>query len=151
MNQQQEEKKSGPPITLKVISADRVALDCRADMVVLPGKEGDLTVLPEHFPLISHLDIGVVQYEIEGEMHYCFVNGGAAQIGNDEVVVVTSSAEKDSDIDFGRVGETLNRARQKTKSPVDEKEALRARSAIRRAESRLEIQSLLKQKQEEQV
>ncbi len=117
--------------------------------MVLPGSEGDLTILPDHFPLITHLNIGIIEYHDQEEVNYCFVNGGMAQVGADKITVIASSAEKDTEIDFGRAQVALERAQRHLKSPADEKEALQARSAVRRAAARLEIKSLLKQKQEE--
>jgi len=149
MTRPQEEQKTRPRLLLEVISADKTVLSQKVDRVVLPGAEGDLTVLPDHFPLISHLNIGIVEYYDEDEVIYCFVNGGVAQVGADKVIVVTPSAEIDTEIDLSRAQAALERARKKLKSPANEKQAFWARSATRRADVRLEVKSLLKQKQEE--
>ena len=43
-----------------IAKVDEIYFDGEADSVTLPGAEGEMTVLPEHEPLITTLKAGVI-------------------------------------------------------------------------------------------
>jgi len=146
----QQEQRELNRIHLEVASPDGKVLEAEADYVVLPGIAGQMTIYPDHFPLITHLDIGMVEYWADDQARYCFVKGGVAQVGNDRVTVLSSAGEDEADIDFDRARAALKRADEKLKSATDEKLTRRFRESTLRASARLEIERLVKQRQEEQ-
>lgn len=68
-------------LQFSLVSPEKVLLDQPVSMVVIPGREGDIGVLPGHAPLLTLLRPGVVTvYEEEKVIVKIFVNGGFAEV-----------------------------------------------------------------------
>ena len=52
---------------LEVVTPSRKVLEAAVESVTLPGSEGELGILPEHIPLVTTLDTGVLSYSSKGE------------------------------------------------------------------------------------
>ncbi len=64
-----------------LVSPEKILYEKDVSMVVIPGEEGDIGVLPYHAPLLTLLRPGVVTVYEEGKIGVkIFVNGGFAQI-----------------------------------------------------------------------
>ncbi len=90
------------PVSLEIVSPERLLVSQSVDMVVIPGSEGDIGVLPEHSPMITLLRGGeVILYEGERPTARYFVTGGFAEVTGERVTILADTAEPSS---------TLNRA-----------------------------------------
>ena len=138
-------------VKLEVASPNGKVLETEAAYVVLPGIAGQMNIYPDHFPLITHLDVGIVEYHDEDQTRYCFVKGGVAQVGNDRITVLSPASEDEVDIDHPRAQAALERARKKLSSSTGEKELKRYSGSAARAEARIEIEMLVKKRQEDQL
>ena len=147
----EQEQTVNTRVSLEVASPDGKVLETDAEYVVLPGIAGQMTIFPDHFPLITHLDVGIVEYHDQGQAKYCFVKGGVAQVGNDRITVLSPASEDEVDIDFTRAQAALERAKEKLGSSTDGQELRRHSGSAARAEARLEIGALLKKRQEDQL
>ncbi len=79
------------PFTLA--SPEKVLFDQEATMVVIPGLDGDIGVLPQHAPLLTLLRPGVVAiYEGEKVMVRIFVDGGFAEVTPERCMALVSEA-----------------------------------------------------------
>ena len=68
-------------LSFTLVSPEKVLLDTEVSMVVIPGIEGDIGVLPNHAPLLTLLRPGLVTvYEGAKILVKIFVNGGFAEI-----------------------------------------------------------------------
>ena len=68
-------------MVLEIVSPERLLLSREVDMVVVPGTEGDIGVLPGHSMLITSLRGGLVSiYEAKQVTDQFFVTGGFAEI-----------------------------------------------------------------------
>lgn len=74
-------------LTLKIISPEGTLFFGVVSTVKLPGVMGTFTVLPQHAPIISVLDKGVVVYEVQGETKEQPVQSGFVEVINNEVTV----------------------------------------------------------------
>lgn len=81
-----------------LISPERILLERPVTMVVLPGLEGELGILPNHAPLMTLLGPGVVTvYEKETILTKIFVEGGFANVTPEKcIALVTAGAPIDS-------------------------------------------------------
>ncbi|MBI2706813.1 MAG: ATP synthase F1 subunit epsilon [Proteobacteria bacterium] len=76
-------------LQFSLVSPEKVLLDQPVSMVVIPGLEGDIGVLPGHAPLLTLLRPGVVTvYEEEKILVKIFVNGGFSEITPDKCVAL---------------------------------------------------------------
>ncbi len=80
-------------IQFELISPERVLFSGLVRMVVLPGAEGEMTVMPGIQPTMTMLNPGfIVATDTQGQGHRAFVAGGMAQITGDSVSVLADRA-----------------------------------------------------------
>lgn len=78
---------------LKIVTPERIVLEEDVDQVTLPTTEGEITILPEHIPLIATLKSGDIVAKVNEEYVPFAVAGGFIEIRNDEVAVLADFAE----------------------------------------------------------
>ncbi len=109
--------------------------------VLAPGKDGYLGILANHAPLVTSLDIGLVNYTPAGggqEQLFAVANG-FLEVSNNEVSLLADSAESWEDIDIDRAQEALKRAENRLAIMDDKIDIQRARDALRRAQNRIRV------------
>lgn len=74
-------------LQLNIISAEKKIFSGAVSSVVIPGISGSFGVYPDHAPLISPLQQGVISYTINGQENTLDVQGGIAEV-NDGVVTI---------------------------------------------------------------
>lgn len=80
-------------IAFELVSPERLLESSEADMVVVPGSEGDFGVLPGHAPIISTLRPGVIEVHDGGTVRQrIMVTGGFAEVSNDRLTVLVEEA-----------------------------------------------------------
>jgi F-type H+-transporting ATPase subunit epsilon len=82
-----------------VVTPERAVLDQPADFVALPMYDGELGVLPGRAPLIGRLGSGELRLRHGGTSDRYFIDGGFAQVRNNQVTVLTQQAIKAEAID----------------------------------------------------
>src|SRR6478735_8946469 len=90
------------PLHLEIVTPERLAYSDEVDMVLVPGSEGELGILPHHTPLVSLLGVGELKIRKGGSEEIFAIAGGFLQVRPDKVVVMAETAEIDSDIDLER-------------------------------------------------
>jgi len=101
------------PLTLEIISPEKLLLAKPVDMVVIPGTEGDLGILPGHSKLITGLRGGLVDiYEAGKITDRFFVSGGFAEITEDHCAVLADDITKQSDLNPSVAAESLAKAKE---------------------------------------
>jgi F-type H+-transporting ATPase subunit epsilon len=101
------------PITLEIISPERLLLSKPVDMVVIPGTEGDLGILPGHSKLITGLRGGLVDiYEAGKITDRFFVSGGFAEVTEDFCAVLADDITKQADLNTGVAADALAKAKE---------------------------------------
>ncbi len=80
-------------ISFDLVSPERLLLSEEADMVTLPGAEGDLGVLAGHEPLMTTLRPGVIEVKggTKGDERF-FVMGGFAEVNPGKLTVLAEEA-----------------------------------------------------------
>lgn len=90
------------PVSLEIVSPEKLLVSQAVDMVVIPASEGDIGVLPEHSPMIVLLRGGeVILYEGERITSRYFVTGGFAEITEERCTVLADLAEPTAMLDRG--------------------------------------------------
>jgi F-type H+-transporting ATPase subunit epsilon len=80
-------------LTLELVAPDRVLFAGEVNAVLLPGSEGEMTVLPRHAPVIASLETGlIIATDDQGKEQHLFVLGGFAEITGDKVIVLAERA-----------------------------------------------------------
>src|SRR5437762_10266535 len=81
-------------------------------MVIAPGSEGYLGILPHHAPLFTTLGPGEFRVKKGGVEEALAVFGGFMDVRGNRVVVLTDAAEPAEEIDSRRAQEARERAQQ---------------------------------------
>jgi len=85
------------------------------DMVTLPGREGELGILPNHVPLVALLGAGEVICRRGRDEDRFLVTGGCAEITGDQVAILTVFAIDETAIDEKKAEEARARAEERLK------------------------------------
>ena len=75
-------------LQLKIISLKEVVYNDYVDSVTLPTKAGEITVLPNHVPLISHLAKGTIRAKSTGQQKPFPIDGGFMEVTPDSRLTV---------------------------------------------------------------
>lgn len=99
-------------IQLKIATPEKLILQEEVDQVTLPTKKGEITILPNHIPLIAELEFGELLAQ-KGEVDIPFaIWGGVVEIKNNCVVVLADVAEFAKDIVLEKVEEAKHKAEE---------------------------------------
>jgi len=126
-------------LRLEFVTPERAIVHEEVDEVEIPGEEGYFGVLPGHAPLLAALRTGVLWYRKGADKTYAFVDGGFAEVLPDRVSILAQVAERAEDIDVQRAEAAKRRAEERLARPVSEIDYERARLALLKAVSRLQI------------
>lgn len=100
-------------LALELVSPERLLVSAEADMVVVPGGEGDFGVLAGHAPVISSVRPGVVEMHDEGgETERIFVTGGFAEVTAEGLTVLAEDAVPVAEMDRKDLERRLRNARE---------------------------------------
>jgi len=127
------------PIKLDVVTAERVVFSDEVDVIIAPGTEGQLGVLPHHTPLMTMLKPGELLVRKDGEEFSLVITGGFLEVRPNRVIVLADAAERVEEIDMARAEEARRRAQERLKERIPEVDAARAQAALLRALARLEV------------
>ena len=89
-------------LQLEVVTPERKVLSEPVNSVTIPGRNGEMQILPGHAALISELKTGVLSYSADGATHELHVSGGFVEISADRVSVLAEIAERPEEIDAAR-------------------------------------------------
>jgi F-type H+-transporting ATPase subunit epsilon len=129
------------PIRCEVVTAERIVFEDDVDMVVAPGVEGQLGILPHHAPLMTALTFGeLIIHRAGQEDEFLAIGGGFMEVSPGHVIILADSAERAEEIDEERAEEARRSAEelmaQKQREDVD---LARAEAALRRSMIRLKV------------
>ena len=127
-------------LNIEIVTAERVVFsEDEVDIVVVPGIEGELGILPMHAPLMTMLKPGELLVRQKGEEQSIFVSGGFLQVVADKVTVLADTAERAEEIDIARAEEAKTRAQQRMTEPREQVDYVRAQAAMLRSLMRLKV------------
>src|ERR1019366_3815030 len=97
---------------LQIVTPDRLLVREDCVQVQIPGKNGELGILPGHAPLMTELQIGEISYRVGTTTQYLAVGRGFAEVWPDKVEILASVAERAEGIDVKRAQEPKARAEE---------------------------------------
>jgi F-type H+-transporting ATPase subunit epsilon len=118
---------------LEIVTPERRAYDDDVDMVIVPGRNGQLGILPRHTPLISSLGVGELRIKKGGTEESMLISGGFVEVRPDKVVVMADLAEHSEEIDEQRAVEARKRAQAELEGVKDPVDIARVRAALQTA------------------
>ena len=128
-------------IRCEIVTAERTVFQDEVDMVVAPGIQGQLGILPHHAPLVTSLTYGELIIHREGrEDEFIAIGGGFLEVGPEHVTILADSAERAGEIDEARAEEARQRAEElMAQKKREDADFVRAEAALRRSMLRLKV------------
>src|SRR6516164_359667 len=103
-------------LELQIVTPDKMLVKEQVDDVQIPGKAGDIGVLPGHAPLITELTIGEIAYKQGAKTEHLSVAWGFAEVLPDKVTILAQTAERAGEIDVERAQDAKARAEEALKN-----------------------------------
>ncbi len=125
-------------IRLDIVTAERQVYSDEVDVIVAPGIDGEMAILPHHAPLMTILQPGELRVRQGGEEFSLAITGGFLEVRPDRVTVLADAAERAEEIDVARAEEAKRRAEEQLSHP-GEADGARAEAALRRSLVRLKV------------
>jgi len=126
---------------LRVMAPNRTVWNSEAQEVILSTNSGQIGVLPNHAPLLTALDIGVMKIRIDSKWTAMALMGGFAMIDNNQMTILVNEAEKANDINSEEAQNAFQAAQANLTEASGRKQVIEANLALKRAKARLEAVS----------
>lgn len=133
-------------LKVRIITPERTVFEGEADGLTLPSTTGELTILPNHVPLMTLLKSGEVALHHGAKRQHMLVHGGFVQVSENEVKLLTDAAELEEEVDERRASDALERARRAKEEAATEHDTAEALAALERAVARLQLVERRKQR-----
>ncbi|TAN32947.1 F0F1 ATP synthase subunit epsilon [Patescibacteria group bacterium] len=103
-------------LKFKIVTPEKTVYENDIFQVSIPTMTGEITILPNHIPLVSILKSGEMKVVDKLGEQYIAVAGGFLEVkGNNEVVILADNAERAEEIDITRAEEARQRAEEQMK------------------------------------
>lgn len=100
-------------LKFKIVTPEKTIYENEISQVSVPTMEGEVTILPNHIPLISILKAGELRFKDKQGEHQMAVSGGFLEVrGKNEIVILADSADRVAEIDVAKAEEAKKRAQE---------------------------------------
>jgi F-type H+-transporting ATPase subunit epsilon len=97
---------------LKIVTPEKIIYDSEVESVSFPTVQGEITVLPNHIPIISAIQPGELKIRKDGNVEYFSVARGVLEVEGKSMMLLTDEAERAEEIDEKRAEEAKEKARK---------------------------------------
>jgi len=126
-------------LRLEIITAERQVFADDVNVVVAPGIEGELGILPHHAPLMTMLAPGELLIRKDSEETYMSVSGGFLEVRPDKILILADACERAEEIDIERAEAAKRRAEERLKTRTPELDVAQVQAALLRSLVRLRV------------
>ncbi|TYH79851.1 hypothetical protein ES332_D03G092200v1 [Gossypium tomentosum] len=123
-------------LNLCVLTPNRIVWDSEVKEIILSTNSGQIGVLPNHAPIATAVDIGILRIRLNDQWLTMALMGGFARIGNNEITILVNDAEKGSDIDPQEAQQALEIAEANLRKAEGKRQTINL--ALKRARTRVE-------------
>jgi F-type H+-transporting ATPase subunit epsilon len=133
-------------LKLDIVTAEKVVFSGEVDIIMAPGADGQLGILPNHAALMTSLNAGEIITRRAGQESCLAISGGFLEVRPDRVIVLADAAERAEEIDIARAEEARKRAQERLAHSENKTDADLAEAALRRAIARIGVAQKVKRK-----
>ncbi|MCL5795218.1 MAG: ATP synthase F1 subunit epsilon [Patescibacteria group bacterium] len=126
-------------LNFQIITPDKIIFQDEADAITVPATDGQITILPNHIPLVSVTKPGEIIIKKGNETKNIAVMRGFIENSQNNVRLMADAAELAEDIDERRAQEAKERAQKAKETTQDHLELAEATAALERALVRIKI------------
>lgn len=126
---------------IEIITPEQVAYSEEAEQVTLPTPNGEITILPNHVPLVSQLLPGELTVKKGNQYIVLASGGGFTEVTSEKVSVVTDLAQRPEEIDEKDAEEARKRAEDalKDRERLSEEEFALTAASLQKALAQLRV------------
>jgi len=128
----------------EIITPEKVVYKDEADVVVLPTRGGQITILPNHVALLTQVESGEIILKKDNKEQYLAITGGFLEVNNNNVSILADYAVRSEDVEVEKAIEAQKRAEKimkESSEKVSEKDFAFAESQLRRSILELKVAS----------
>ncbi len=127
-------------VHVEIVSAEKALFSGEAKMVILPGSQGELGIMPQHAPLLTSLKPGIITLIMEDNSEeFLYVAGGMLEVQPDKVTVLADVAERGENLDLERAEQARKAAEQALQSGVTGISYAAAQAELAQAAAQIEL------------
>ena len=131
-------------LSVEIVTAERlVRSEEGVEVLIAPGSEGQLAILPRHAPLMTTLEYGELVFRRGADESSFAIERGFLEVRDNRVTVLADAAEAADEIDVDRAERARERAetrlREGHEQDMGETDLARAQAAMQRALLRLRV------------
>lgn len=86
-------------LNLRVMAPNRIVWNSEVREIISSTNSGQVGILPNHAPLLTALDMGVLKIRYDGQWSTMALMGGFAMVDNNQVTILVNEAERATEID----------------------------------------------------
>jgi len=120
------------------MAPNRIVWNSEVQEIILSTNSGRIGILPNHAPLLTALDIGIIKIRLNEKWSTMALMGGFAMIDNNQMTILVNEAEKTNEINLQEAQENFQIARTRLSQANGRKQAIEANLTLKRAKARLE-------------
>lgn len=124
---------------MEIVSPDRVVWNGQAQVVTFKTIEGSMGILNKRAPIVTALDIAMLEVKTEKETLEFAVHGGLLRMNGQELIIVTDAAEKADEIDLYRAQKAKKRAEDILAKAKSDLERYKAKASLQKSILRMRI------------
>ena len=131
---------------LNIVSAEQEIFSGLSEMVIVPGTDGDLGIMPQHTQLISTLKPGeVIVTKQGGDRESIYISGGILEVQPHIVTILSDTALRAVDLDADRALQAKEHAESLLdEDSTDEIDVAKAQAELMQAIEQLKLIDKLK-------
>lgn len=126
-------------LQVAVVTGEREIYRGEADILIAPGVEGEMGILPQHAALLTALKTGEMRIKLGNEENDLFISGGFMEVYNNTVSVLADVAEHAEEINEARAEAARQRAQERLAEAGNDRERQILNGDLVRAVTRLHI------------
>lgn len=125
-------------LNLEVAVPERQLINEEVDEVQAPAATGYLGVLPDHAPLVSELQVGVLSFRVGDKIRAMALDGGVMEVLPAHVRVLADEAQWGEEVDIDKESRTRDEVQERLRERTESVDFDRERLVLARAQARLE-------------
>nr|YP_010168323.1 ATP synthase CF1 epsilon subunit [Gilliesia graminea]AEX93614.1 ATP synthase CF1 epsilon chain [Gilliesia graminea]QRZ01602.1 ATP synthase CF1 epsilon subunit [Gilliesia graminea] len=130
-------------LNLCVLTPNRIIWDSEVKEIILSTNSGQIGILPNHAPIATAVDIGLLRIRLNDRWLTVALMGGFARISNNEITILGNDAEMSTDIDPQEAQQALEKAEANLSRAQGKRQAIEANLALRRARTRVKAVNVI--------
>jgi F-type H+-transporting ATPase subunit epsilon len=126
-------------LEIKIVTPEKISFKGEADSVSISTAEGQITILPNHVPIISLVEPGEIIARNEGKEELLAVGEGLVEVQDNIITLLVDVSERALEIDEKRALEAMEKAKKTMREGVKDEERVLAAEALERSLARLRV------------